>query len=182
MPALVDISPCPDEFVPAEDWIRSVIHSFSALRLSLNKASSSDSSKERKIVVPQLKDRESWYMFCFGDYTSPILSSEGEDELVTDSNLDSIEVRKAKLVDQFNSILSNAECVSSDEEDEEGEEEEGDYDSYHPNDLLSFLFLKSSIYLHLYTSTLLTTCFYVRICVSICVVPYLPHVFMYEYA
>eukprot|EP01035_Chromulina_nebulosa_P030520 gene30520-40551_t len=120
MPTVVDIPPCPEEFVPAEDWIRSVIHSFSELRMSLNKASSSDYSKERKVAVPQLKDSESWLKFCFGEDLTHTLTSVEEEGL----NLDSIEVRKAKLVDQFNSILSNSETDNISEEDGDSVDEE----------------------------------------------------------
>ena len=133
MPTLVDIPTCPEELIPAEDWIRSVIHSFSELRMSLNKASISDSSKERKIAVPQLKDRDSWFKFCFGDDLSPTLTSE-EEEQVQESNLGSIEVRKAKLVDQFNSILSNSEYDNN--------SEEGEYDNnYLMNNFLDVLYM-----------------------------------------
>ena len=51
MPEIDDIPSCPIEFIPSEEWIRDIIHSFSELRMSLYSLGQMESSKERIIVV-----------------------------------------------------------------------------------------------------------------------------------
>mmetsp|Transcript_7823 Transcript_7823/g.11689 ORF Transcript_7823/g.11689 Transcript_7823/m.11689 type:complete len:397 (+) Transcript_7823:1-1191(+) len=116
MPSIEEISPCPEEYLPDESWIRSTVHAFSELRLSLQGASTLESSKERKIAVPQLKDKVSWFKFCFGadkiQNGSEVEESSAEKRKIEEH----IEIQKRELAKQFEIPMnSNYEC--EDDED-----------------------------------------------------------------
>lgn len=116
MPTIESIPICPENCLPDDEWIRSIVHSFSDLRMSILRSSALDDSKERKIAVPQLKDRESWHKFCFGEDLPqcPHIPENPVSEY--------LEVKKALLVEQFDIASSSADCTAI--RDDEGDEAE----------------------------------------------------------
>lgn len=116
MPTIEEISPCPEEFLPDECWIRSTVHAFSELRLSIQGASSLESSKERRIAVPQLKDKKSWFLFCFGDDKIHYTEEEASSEKKVEGH---IEIQKRVLAKQYEIPLAINESSGEFEDDEE---------------------------------------------------------------
>lgn len=66
MPATEGIASCPEEFIPDGEWENHCLHSFSELRILLESEGEQVHSKDRNIVVPQLKSELAWNQFCFG--------------------------------------------------------------------------------------------------------------------
>lgn len=122
MPNIDDIPECLDELLPEEDWIRESLFAFSELRLSMQMQSLEESSKDRKVVVPQLKDRSAWYKFCLGDKSRNVSSPcDLHDEVSADAAiLNSIDVQKKTLARQFDIVLTSS--CSSEEDIEDADE------------------------------------------------------------
>lgn len=66
MPDIEEVHSCPEHLLPSVEWERDVISAFSELRALLSRLSLSTASRERKLVVPQLKDEQAWLKFCLG--------------------------------------------------------------------------------------------------------------------
>lgn len=66
MPEIEEVLSCPEHLLPSVEWERDVISAFSELRALLTRLSLSTASRERKLVVPQLKDEQAWLKFCLG--------------------------------------------------------------------------------------------------------------------
>ena len=66
MPEIEKVDSCPEHLLPSTEWERDVIVAFSDLRALLARLSLSEASRERKLVVPQLKDEQAWHKFCLG--------------------------------------------------------------------------------------------------------------------
>jgi len=67
MPQLENILSCPEAYLPSEEWQHQMLYSFSELRTNLYRMSLDDSSKERKVEVPTMKDISGWHRFCLAD-------------------------------------------------------------------------------------------------------------------
>ena len=66
MPKVETVATCPEQYLPKPDWERDVIATFSELRSMMARLAEAESSKERSIPVPQLKDEKAWHKFCLG--------------------------------------------------------------------------------------------------------------------
>jgi Survival motor neuron (SMN) interacting protein 1 (SIP1) len=66
MPEIEEVLSCHEHLLPSVEWERDVISAFSELRALLTRLSLSTASRERKLVVPQLKDEQAWLKFCLG--------------------------------------------------------------------------------------------------------------------
>eukprot|EP01038_Epipyxis_sp_PR26KG_P012487 gene12487-16753_t len=78
MPEIEDIAPCPIEYQPTEEWQREILYAFSELRTNIYQLSLSESSRERKIIVPALKNGRAWQLFCFGEIDNDIYDEHEE--------------------------------------------------------------------------------------------------------
>ena len=70
MPDIEHVAVCPEHLLPSTEWERDVISAFSDLRELLARLCLSESSRERKLAVPQLKDEQAWHKFCLGSECS----------------------------------------------------------------------------------------------------------------
>ena len=88
MPEVEAIATCDSEMLPSPDWERDVISTFSELRALLSRLSQSESSRQRKQLVPQLKDELAWHKFCLGsesmEFTSSLSSSDIRNDFIKD--------------------------------------------------------------------------------------------------
>lgn len=78
MPNIQEVVVCPEDLLPSAEWERDVISAFSDLRSLLSRLSLTEASRERKLLVPQLKDENAWHKFCLG--------TECDLEEITDSD------------------------------------------------------------------------------------------------
>lgn len=116
MPTANPVSLCPVQYLPSRSWERETLHQFSQLRLALYNKSLVEASKERRVVVPQLKDRNAWLVFCLGDEAQIAFEAASViDSTLTNEKL--VNKRKRELA-----VGLGIEMV----ELEEGEEEEED--------------------------------------------------------
>lgn len=97
MPDIEDIVVCHEDLLPSAEWERDVISAFSDLRSLLARLSLTEASRERKLLVPQLKDEDAWHKFCLGtEY-----NLEGINDSVENTGMDiddmDIAQRKAEL-------------------------------------------------------------------------------------
>lgn len=101
MPEIEHVAVCPEHLLPSTEWERDVISAFSDLRELLARLSLSETSRERKLVVPQLKDEQAWHKFCLGsecpkDDEFKSVTNMDVDEGAVTNTLD-IEQRKLEL-------------------------------------------------------------------------------------
>ena len=89
MPKVEMVASCPEQYLPKPDWERDVIATFSELRSMMARLAESESSKERSIPVPQLKDEKAWHKFCLGAESS----TEAMDKQVSSSSSSSSSAR-----------------------------------------------------------------------------------------
>ena len=66
MPILEEVPQCPKDFLPEQSWEYETLNTFSVYRQQIILLSTKKESKERKIVVPTLKDSSGWSKFCLG--------------------------------------------------------------------------------------------------------------------
>jgi hypothetical protein len=97
MPNIEDIVVCHEDLLPSAEWERDVISAFSDLRSLLARLSLTEASRERKLVVPQLKDEDAWHKFCLG--TEYNLEGINDSDENTGMDIDDIDIaqRKAEL-------------------------------------------------------------------------------------
>ena len=93
MPSIDPIPTCSLDLLPSVQWETNLLHEFSQLRCLLERLACDESTRERKYVVPALKDHKGWYKFCFGDNNT-----------TSNENID---------------IIDNEECESDDQMKEE---------------------------------------------------------------
>ena len=114
MPEIEEVLPCPEHLLPSVEWERDVISAFSELRALLARLSLTTASRERKLVVPQLKDEQAWLRFCLGsEYPTeeiqrfiepPKLSSPRSSMDVIEPNVDFLQ-RKLELSRSLEKVL-----------------------------------------------------------------------------
>jgi len=80
MPEIDEIPVCSDELLPDRDWKNDIIADFSNLRQLLSDLAMEEKYRERKICIPQLKDKEAWHRFCLAN------EIDIEEKKNTDSN------------------------------------------------------------------------------------------------
>ena len=99
MPDIEQVVVCPEHLLPSTEWERDVIAAFSDLRELLARLSLCVASRERKLIVPQLKDEEAWHKFCLGsEYSEQGQSCSNMDiDGSTASNALDIEQRKLEV-------------------------------------------------------------------------------------
>ena len=139
MPEIEEVCTCPEHLLPSAEWERDVISAFSDLRALLARLSLSEGSRERKLVVPQLKDEQAWLKFCLNsEYTQevseilPVKSSSSlHGGMDVDENSYDFEQRKLEL----SRILENsfgggdiAVTAAEDQEDHNDSDAEGSVD------------------------------------------------------
>lgn len=127
MPEIEEVCTCPEHLLPSAEWERDVISAFSDLRALLARLSLSEGSRERKLVVPQLKDEQAWLKFCLdSEYqheASEILpvksSSSMHGGMDVDENSYDFEQRKLELSKILETSFGNGDIVVSAPEDQE---------------------------------------------------------------
>ena len=66
MPEIREISECPSQFKPNNEWVQEVLKTFTVLRDKLTELGENEENRARLIHVPPLKHIKSWSLFCFG--------------------------------------------------------------------------------------------------------------------
>ena len=66
MPSIESVSQCPAACLPTSEWEEAALKGFVALGASLAELCELATYKERRIVVPPMKDGRAWERFCFG--------------------------------------------------------------------------------------------------------------------
>ena len=120
MPEIEDVVACPERLLPSAEWERDVISAFSDLRALLARLSLSNASRERKLVVPQLKDEKAWRRFCLGsEYSVHEVGSSGACVRLEQRKLDLS--RSLGIADEDNGdmVISTEDCFQNDSDDEE---------------------------------------------------------------
>lgn len=75
IPVVDDACLCSEKLLPSEEWENDCVKDFSDLRLYMTSLAEQDMTRERKVVVPQLKDKNAWNKFCFGiEYVDSAIS------------------------------------------------------------------------------------------------------------
>lgn len=131
MPEIEEVVTCPERLLPSAEWERDVISAFSDLRALLARLSLSNASRERKLVVPQLKDEKAWCRFCLGsEYSVNGAGSSGASVRLEQRKLDLS--RSLGIADEDNgdTVMSTDDCSQmvqndSDDEDSTGNLREG---------------------------------------------------------
>ena len=103
MPKVEMVASCPEQYLPKPDWERDVIATFSELRAMMARLAEAESSKERSIPVPQLKDEKAWHKFCLGAESS----TEATDSHASSSSSSSSSLSNARVTTS-SSACSNA--------------------------------------------------------------------------
>eukprot|EP00603_Paraphysomonas_imperforata_P010621 CAMPEP_0114451594 /NCGR_PEP_ID=MMETSP0104-20121206/1066_1 /TAXON_ID=37642 ORGANISM="Paraphysomonas imperforata, Strain PA2" /NCGR_SAMPLE_ID=MMETSP0104 /ASSEMBLY_ACC=CAM_ASM_000202 /LENGTH=483 /DNA_ID=CAMNT_0001623791 /DNA_START=1 /DNA_END=1452 /DNA_ORIENTATION=+ len=91
MPKVKDIPTCHEMFLPSMEWENEVVETFSRFRQYLDKMSKDLSTRERKYVVPSMKDEASWFGFCLG---GSLAEADGSAEMEA--------ANRAKIADTIN--------------------------------------------------------------------------------
>jgi hypothetical protein len=121
MPEVEDVADCPEFLLPSQDWEREVVAAFSDLRALLARLSLSEASRERKQVVPQLKDGAAWERFCL---LAEIRRVSRDREIVDRERRASMEIaenridrdvleRKAKLAEEMGITMGTSDAFAS---------------------------------------------------------------------
>lgn len=134
MPTINSVSLCPVEYLPSRDWERETLHQFSELRLALYNKSLVEASKERRIAVPQLKDRNAWLAFCLGDEAQVAFESSAVIVDSTTSSEKSVNKRKRELAVGLGIEMVELEEGEEEENAEEIGNEAADMDVVEPDD------------------------------------------------
>ena len=94
--------------------------------------SQTDASKERKEIVPQMKDRQGWYKFCLGENSSSSASSDTNEKDSSEATLK----RKRQLAELLGIAMdkSTVEMEDGEELEEDGEGEDEDASSEADNE------------------------------------------------
>ena len=124
MPDIEEVVACPERFLPSAEWERDVISAFSDLRALLARLSLSNASRERKLVVPQLKDEMAWRRFCLGsEYSVDEVGSSGSSVRLEQRKLDLS--RSLGIADEDNGdmIISTVDCCETFQNDSDDESE-----------------------------------------------------------
>jgi survival of motor neuron protein-interacting protein 1 len=66
MPSIESVSQCPAACLPTSEWEKAALKGFVALGASMTELCKLATYKERRIVVPLMKDGRAWERFCFG--------------------------------------------------------------------------------------------------------------------
>lgn len=127
MPKVNTIPACDERFLPSLDWENELIDTFSRFRQHLSELSKDISTRERKQLVPSMKDESAWFRFCLGGSLSAVDGADEEKNTlktkVEDLLEDDIDLRKnmllASLVDAQKESDDNVEYLNI--ESEEGE-------------------------------------------------------------
>ena len=131
MPQIEEVVACPERLLPSASWERDVISAFSDLRALLARLSFSNASRERKLVVPQLKDERAWRRFCLAsEYSVNEVESSGTSIRLEQRKLDLS--RSLGIVDEVNDdmVISTEDCSEifhndSDDDESTGNMQEG---------------------------------------------------------
>jgi hypothetical protein len=67
MPLIDDIPTCNNELLPTLNWENTMLSEFSELRSMLSVLALDERTRERKLVVPLLKDINAWHRFCLAN-------------------------------------------------------------------------------------------------------------------
>ena len=140
MPDIEKVDVCPEHLLPSTEWERDVIVAFSDLRALLARLSLSEASRERKLVVPQLKDEQAWHKFCLGsEYCTDSRSNMSGQMDIDGSKIPSsssfdIEQRKLELSESLGITKSagdidDSAVVTTDASPEDDSDEEEGVDS-----------------------------------------------------
>lgn len=155
MPRVDGISPCPEAFLPHIEWTNNALFEFSELRgqlgrLALQHQAKDKASKARKFVVPAMKEKASWRLFCFGPIDASDsahnsasgaeeVSEEEDDQFLADdavpdecadTNEEQAEItlqeKRQRLLTGLDLELNSDAAVPSDSTNEPSAAEEGD--------------------------------------------------------
>ena len=125
MPHIEQVVECPEHLLPSAGWERDVISSFSDLRALLARLSDTESSRERKLVVPQLKNEKAWHKFCLGSECYP----DEKEEIEVDDLTNSLDVEQRKLELARSLGISDQAGEASESEPVASENDTGEHDS-----------------------------------------------------
>ena len=121
IPFVEDAYLCSEDMLPSEDWENDCVKDFSDLRLYITSLSEDDVIRERKVAVPQLKDKNAWNKFCFGvEYIEAEVSSDSFSKKFLLN--DDIQLKKKLLLTQVLDCASDDGNKSDDSDDGRSEE------------------------------------------------------------
>ena len=126
MPSIDPIPTCPSDLLPSSQWENNLLHEFSELRCLLEQLACDESTRERKYVVPALKDHKGWFKFCFGDKNFIFNETadnfdkedkeecEDDDQVIEEDPKVSLEDKKKVLLDRL--LVENEDGMTLEDE------------------------------------------------------------------